>query len=318
VKLYIHDGQRRKQAESGYGQISAGISQVLPKLGHAVSFEFSEDVDAVLYICPPGSIKLHGGAMPKASFTMHELEALPAAKSHWVETLNELDLVMTPTEWNGEVWRRAGVTTPISVVPLGIDPRTFHPPRGKRFTILSVHENLGGDSSREDWRDTLRAYYTAFTGADPVVWAIKTWKAKPERFEDVRREVAEELGAADQDAGLPEIRVIQDNLSAAQMRRLYWRSWLFVKNANREGWSLPSTEALACGCRIAATDIEPLRSHLPEGTLWFRRGDWGALAQLLALEYRAYREEDARIRMYTWRRTAELVGRGLEELIHPR
>ena len=57
------------------------------------------------------------------------------------------------------------------------------------------------------------------------------------------------------------------------MRDLYLSAWLFVKNANREGWGLPATEAVACGIRVAASEIQPLRSHLPAGTRWFRLGD---------------------------------------------
>ena len=84
-------------------------------------------MELALFICPPGKIKF-GRQVRSAAITMHELDHLPETKRDWVEILNRLDLVITPTEWNLRTWQRAGVTTPIDVVPLGIDPEPTTPP----------------------------------------------------------------------------------------------------------------------------------------------------------------------------------------------
>src|SRR5207237_661162 len=147
---------------------------------------------------------------------------------------------------------------------------------------------------------------------DAITWRIKTWKWKPEAFEDARAEVAGEqsIDLAD----LPAIEVIDGALDAAAMRELYQSAWLFIKNANREGWGLPATEAVACGARVAATRIQPLISHLPEDTRWFELGDRKQLSELLTNEYRAFvADRDVR-RGHTWAKTAELVARSLEGL----
>jgi glycosyltransferase involved in cell wall biosynthesis len=305
MRIWISDGDRRLQEGNGYGQVSQAVSRGLIELGHEVRFQEFPGMELALFICPPGKIRF-GRQVPSAAITMHELDHLPASKHGWVEILNQLDLVITPTVWNKEVWERAGVTTPVAVVPLGIDPELYFPATGRRCTFLCVHENLGGVTSREDWRDTLRAYLSAFTAEDDVRLLVKTWKWKPEEFDVAREQVLEELrsvqgrapGAGDawMPAGpspprsaAPAVEVIDGVLSAREMRELYQRAWLFVKNANREGWSMPCTEAIACDTPVAATRIEPLLSHLPERTRWFAPGDVQELRRILEREYQRFR-----------------------------
>jgi hypothetical protein len=152
---------------------------------------------------------------------------------------------------------------------------------------MCVHENLGGESSRENWRETLLAYCSTFTSKDDVRLSIKTWKWKRDRYEAALLEVLSELGVEERAA--PAIEVIDEDLSAEQLRNLYQRAWMFIKNANREGWSMPCSEAVACGTQVAAVNIEPLRSHMPEDTKWFATGDVSGLAGLLRREYLSFR-----------------------------
>jgi glycosyltransferase involved in cell wall biosynthesis len=285
MRIWVSDGDRRLQEDNGYGQISAAVSRGLIEAGHEVRFQQFPGIELALFICPPGRIKLGRGAV-SAAITMHELDHLPEEKRDWPQILNQLDLVITPSEWNREMWLREGVRTPITVIPLGIDAEHYFPVTGRRCTFLCVHENLGGETSREDWRNTLRAYYSAFTSQDEVRLLIKTWKWKPERFHAARLEVLAELGV--QESAAPAIEVIDDVLSAEQLRNLYQRAWLLLKNANREGWSMPCTEAVACGTSVAATRIQPLLAHLPEQTRWFERGAVDELAQLLEREHRRF------------------------------
>jgi len=286
MRIWLSDGDRRLQEGNGYGHISAAVSRGLIELGHDVQFQEFPGMELALFICPPGKIRF-GRQVHSAAITMHELDHLPESKRDWVEILNRLDLLITPTEWNREVWRRAGVSTEIAVVPLGIDPESYYPVTGRCCTFLCVHENLGGETSREDWLQTLRAYLGAFTAQDEVRLVVKTWKWKPAEFEAARRAILAELGREPAQAAA--IEVIGEVLSIDEMRDLYQRAWLFVKNANREGWSMPCTEALACGTPVAATRIEPLISHLPQDTRWFAAGDCEELRGILEREHQRFR-----------------------------
>lgn len=57
-------------------------------------------------------------------YTMWETTKVP---KHWVDDLNTLEALITPTEWNRQVLLSSGVTKPIIVSPLGIDTEVFHP-----------------------------------------------------------------------------------------------------------------------------------------------------------------------------------------------
>jgi glycosyltransferase involved in cell wall biosynthesis len=286
MRIWVSDGDRRLLEGNGYGQVSAAVSRGLIELGHDVQFQEFPGMQLALFICPPGKIKF-GRSVRSAAITMHELDHLPASKRDWVDILNRLDLLITPTAWNRDVWRQVGVTVPIEVIPLGIDTASYFPVTGRRCTFLCVHENLGGDSSREDWLDTLRAYLGAFGVEDDVRLVVKTWKWKPAEFAAARLGVLAELGVGEEQAAA--IDVLDGVLSAEEMRELYQRAWLFLKNANREGWSMPCTEALACGTPVAATRIQPLLSHLGEDTRWFEQGDVLGLRGVLEREYARFR-----------------------------
>jgi glycosyltransferase involved in cell wall biosynthesis len=315
VRIWVSDGDRRLDEGSGYGQVSAAVSRGLIELGHEVRFGEFPGMEVALFICPPGKIKF-GRQVRSAAITMHELEYLPEGKRDWAQILNRLDLVITPTGWNREVWKRAGVTTPIAVVPLGVDPEVYFPPTGLRCTFLCVHENLGGETSREDWAHTLRVYLGTFTHEDDVCLTIKTWKWKPEEFGLARDAVLQELGI--EEAQAARIEVLDEVLGADGMRELYQCAWLLIKNANREGWSMPCTEAIACGTPVAATAIEPLLSHLPQDTRWFVRGDADELQALLRREYARFLAHLRRAQRHDAAATTKLVEVALSELVRGR
>ncbi len=311
MRIWVSDGDRRLDEGSGYGQVSAAVSRGLIELGHEVHFQEFPGMEVALFICPPGKIRF-GRRVRSAAITMHELDHLPADKRDWPAILNRLDLVITPTNWNREVWERAGVRTPIEVVPLGVDPELYYPATGLRCTFLCVHENLGGETSRENWQQTLRAYLETFRRSDDVRLQIKTWKWKPQEFRAAREAVRGDLGVAADDAA--EIEVLDELLSADQMRGLYQGAWLFIKNANREGWSMPCTEAIACGTPVAATAIEPLLSHLPEDTRWFEQGDAEELKRLMRHEHARFVSRLRLARRHDASVTAKLVEVALARL----
>jgi glycosyltransferase involved in cell wall biosynthesis len=312
MRIWLSDGDRRLLEGNGYGQVSAAVSRGLIELGHDVQFQEFPGMEVALFICPPGKIKL-GRQVRSAAITMHELDHLPESKREWVEILNRLDLVITPTGWNREMWQRAGVSTPIEVAPLGIDVESYFPVTGRDCTFLCVHENLGGETSREDWQRTLRAYLGAFTAEDAVRLVVKTWKWKPQEFATARAATLAQLGLDESQAAA--IEVIDDVLPAERMRDLYQRAWLFVKNANREGWSMPCTEALACGTPVAATRIEPLLSHLGERTRWFEPGDVEGLREVLAREHERFRSRLRLAQRHDAAVTAKLVEVALSGLL---
>lgn len=313
MRVMLLDDKRHENAESGYGQLAAGIKSEFERRGTEIELDARREADVALYVCPPYSILDRTFSFPAAIFTMHEVDHLPEGKKDWPERLNTTDLVITPTSWNRAVWKRLGVTTPIEIAPLGIDETAFFPRWAPTCRFLTVHNGLGSDSSRENWRDTLEAYMAAFSAKDDVELVVKTWSWHEPPF---RRALAEVCAKHGHDAQTgPPVTVIDERLSAADMRELYMSAWLFIKNANREGWSLPCSEAVACDLRVASTEIQPMLSHLPPDTVWFTPGDAAELRFLMRQERRQHAARLARAHKHTWRNTGAWVHRYLTELV---
>jgi glycosyltransferase involved in cell wall biosynthesis len=282
VHIWVKDGDRRLQEGDEYGRISAGLSRALIELGHEVSFQELPGVEAVLFICPLHRIKF-GRSMVTAAIVTQELDGLSLGAPESLDIMERLDIVIVPTERDRALCHEMGVSTPIATVPLGIDPELYFPVTGHRCTFLCVHEGLGSESSRTDWRGTLCSYFLAFKGEQQVRLLINTWKWEPERFDQARLEILAELGM--DASAAPTIDVVDGGQSPEQMRDLYQRAWLFVENTSYECWSVACAEALACGAPVAATGIRTLRSQLPEDTRWFGVGEERQLKDVLEHEY---------------------------------
>jgi len=263
------------------------------------------DTPIVLQLCPPNGMRKPDAF--RVLLTMTEREDWPERYPDWHAILeNDVDLIVVPTEWNRDVFRRGGVTTAIEVCPLGIDVERFHPPETPPaeppFTFLAIFQGLGKSSSREDWADLLSAWATAFGPDDPVRLVIRSGRSEP--------------GFTVDGSGAPVELLLDDDgpLKEAAVSDLYRSAHVFVKSSV-EGWGLPTMEALASGlvmvhCRGTAPD-----AYLDDdNALLFERGNPEQLAAQLRRAFDERRDASTNERRraarataerYTWRRAAE-------------
>lgn len=304
MKIRIYDSNLRKEYKSGYGLMSFQISQNLKQLGHEVVF-FPDDKtgeDIVLWIRPPHYIKQPEFDSNKKNvfFTMHETETFEGWKSDWPNLLNRCTAVIVPTEWNKKVFEKNGVIVPIHVIPLGVNPKDFHGDKTYRFSILTLHDALGSDNSRENWKDTFSAYFKAFYDFHPqeVELNIKSYNIKSGNVDIFINSI---LGGKDREK-IPPYNILDINLESESLNNLYSKHWLFVKNANREGWSLPLWEALSARVRVVHTDLPVFENIPPDKTIRFKLGDVDGLANIFLNEFKYWREEKGFINNYTWKK----------------
>jgi glycosyltransferase involved in cell wall biosynthesis len=71
-------------------------------------------------------------------------------------------------------------------------------------------------------------------------------------------------------------------LYGMQLSQLYAACWAYVQPSVREGMSMTLLEAMAHGCRIVASDIEPNRETLGDSGSYVPVGSTAALAQALS------------------------------------
>lgn len=301
MKIRIYDSNRRTEPKSGYGLISAQLVANLKDFGHDICFfpRENETEDIALWIRPPHYIKYPEFEKGRKNvfFTMHELETFEHDKSNWAELLNKCDAIIVPTEWNKKVFEKNGVTKPIHVVPLGVNGNDFPGAKTYNFSILTLHEALGSDNSRENWKDTIRAYYKAFSGKKcDVLLTIKSYNIKRNQYYDYLYEIQKEFKKT-----LP-VEIVEVNLTKEGLNSLYSNHWLFLKNANREGWSLPLIEAMATGMDVAYTDLPVFEwAEGYKNKSVFPEGDVDALVKIFKKKHKEWQKEKAFVQALSWK-----------------
>lgn len=285
LRIFVEDCRYpdRVTHATGYAEVQRQIILGLDAVGEQVGFPACADALARAAFLPvqqrerlealarrpftndTGTIHLQvaspDGFLPRpgrltVGLTMTERETLSGYQFDWAAACNRLDAVITPTEWNRDVFERNGIHN-VHVVPLGIDTDYFAP-RPVRF--LSVFAGYGWPGSRANWEDLLRAYEDEFAGCDDVAWTIVSLEARaPLKFgglrhalrampSDLRQLLRRAMGTH------PTLKVIQaGRLTHEQMRDIYREHDCFV-SYSREGWGLPLLEALACSLEVIACD----------------------------------------------------------------
>lgn len=203
------------------------------------------------------------------AYTVWETDKLPR---HWPRILNDLDLVLVPSDWNREVFRRSGVTTPIRVVPHCLDP-TPGPERpwasglgNSDFLFYTINEW----TERKALWSVIHAYLSTFRAEEPVVLLIKTSQRDGARARvpftgiylyETRNTVDRIMRRYDRPA---RVHLITDVLSNDRIRALHARGDCHVSLCRAEGWGLGAFDAAAAGNPVIMTGYGGQREFLSD------------------------------------------------------
>ena len=196
------------------------------------------DGEPRLAVCPPHHLKRYRPDRRTAAFTMWETDTLPEKA---VEQLNRCGLVIVPSKWGAECFRKNGVETTIEVVPLGYDPAAFRalptPPPARPLTVFGTAGALDEGGLRKNVQRVINLFQVAFPFDTDVKLRVKITPTSPpvETFGD------------------PRVEVIDRPLSLADLADWYRSLSAFVNASFGEGFGLHLLEAMACGRPLIST-----------------------------------------------------------------
>ena len=195
----------------------------------------SDQGGPVLYESRPRpELEALAGASELFVRTMWESSRLPAG---WPALLDRARAVIVPTRFVADACRASGVTTPVEVVPEGVDPAVYHyEPRKRRdgITTLMVGTLVG----RKHVAEGVAAWKLAFAG-DPTARLLVKARFRAGRL----------------DTGDPRIRVVDSEERSRGIAHWYRQADVLLALGN-EGFGLPLVEGMATGLPVVALAAE--------------------------------------------------------------
>ena len=181
-------------------------------------------------------------------YTVWETSSIP---KEWVSACNQVNEVWVPCDWNMQVFKDSGVTTPLRKVPHAIDVPDLE--LVPNFNLEGVNENDFVFYSIFQWQERknpyglLSAYTAAFTGVDDVVLVLKTYRHDHGGDRDQIIKLIKDFRQFMNLNHYPKMFLVVENMSRDGILGLHKRGDSFLLLQRSEGWGLPHFEAAACG-----------------------------------------------------------------------
>jgi len=269
---------------TGYGQHAIQIVQWMQSSGYYVSIralkpnvknvpvQFAkqfvhciqpEPIEILLSV--PSRVPTPGKSV--AFFTMWESTRLPPG---YVDNCNKSTLVIVPSRWNKMGFEASGVTVPIHVVPLGIDPSVYfyrHPGTTDPF-IFGAAGNLFNGKKRKGVLDVVESFKRVFKKETNVRLWVKC--------------IGSELSDSDS-----RIQFFPNSMTDIELSWWYGNINCFASFTRGEGWGLMQHQAMAVGRPVISAvygglaefmgqdDCYPVYfREVPAEELWSGLGNW--------------------------------------------
>ncbi len=165
----------------------------------------------------------------RAYFTMWESSRL---QRHAVETLNQAECVIVPTQWNASCFSASGVKKPIRIVPLGINTQVFHyvPMKINGLCIFGTAGRFESGGHRKGINEIIETFRKAFPNEKDVRLKVKVFPdCEVKRITDSRVEIKRKY------------------MTEGELAQWFSEINCFVSAARGEGWGLMQHQALAVG-----------------------------------------------------------------------
>jgi len=184
-----------------------------------------------------------------------ETDRIPA---EWVRKANRFDLLLVPSAFCLQAFRRSGVTVPMLIVPHGVEPE-YYPRHDKHReeTFRFYHTSHGGMAARKGVAELIRCFRRAFAGRPQVQLILRVHR-------DIR--VLKALLTEGVRTNDPQIRLQAPSpLSTDAFAALYSEMHCTVHPAKGEGFGLIPMQSIACETPVIAPCSTGLADYVDTG-----------------------------------------------------
>ena len=264
--------------ESGFAQVNRRLWLVLAELGHLVfispakhSYQISTSFTSALLRLATEAHERQGTIPSDRWITIRNqwppnfkaskrgllIQYIPwefgTVPAMWIRRLRAASEIWVPSKFNAAVFRKAGVRTPVFVLPHAVVTHSRIPsPREERHVIL-FH---GGLLARKGIDVLLRAYIGSFRASDSVTLLIHSTYGN--YFLD-------EIERAVNNHSLPKVVLDRRVLSSEDVATLYANAHSLVAPFRGEGFGLPILEGLQAGMTVVTTRAGPATEICDDG-----------------------------------------------------
>jgi glycosyltransferase involved in cell wall biosynthesis len=228
-------------------------------------------------------LKMFIGKGRHVGFPIFELDTFTDNERH---QLQQLDRLFVCSEWAKSVIEQNGITTPVDVIPLGVDGDIFNPSKvGASRPGKTIFFNCGKWEVRKGHPELAVAFARAFKPSD----AVELWLMCDNPFypADLVNSFKSKFTNSPMGGNIKFINRVEHH---SQVAKIMSSATVGVFPAKAEGWNLELLEMLALGKHVITTNysghtefcnaenahlIEPTGMETAVDNIWFKgQGNW--------------------------------------------
>lgn len=181
----------------------------------------------------------------------------------WAQKLNLMDEVWVPCTYSAQVLKDSGVTVPIRVFPIPLNPQEMFSAQDFNLKQQVGHDflfyTIGDFTRRKNLQALLKAFYIEFNGEAGLVIKTNVEQKKVEEF------------CANIKKGLKirgEETIIAGYSSRQQIFSIHKSCDVFVCPSYGEAWSIPTHEAMCAGKTPIVTNFSSFPDYISNDNGW--------------------------------------------------
>lgn len=201
-----------------------------------------------LYHCIPSRYRQPKG--PRKHIGVGLFETINPPKQ-WINMMNDMNAIITASEFNKGVFEANGVKVPIHKIPHCFDPKMFNrdiKDKGRygMFTFITV----GTWKQRKNWEGLIKAFYDAFEESDGVCLLAKTDKPTELKMAVERIKTTGEWRSKKTAPIFAEQKAF---CNFEDIPSIMKKGDVYVSASLGEGFGLPGLHAMALGIPVLTT-----------------------------------------------------------------